>query len=636
MRTQDLLREITKEKEMLERKLEDQTNQRELDFLTNYRNNNRIEKFTDLKKIDMVDMAIAYCISANPKLSLKEVQNAFRKLEPFMEIKSPDQFMYIFNDIQEIYRNNELSKIEEALYEKNILIKAFKTAIILANAKIDGKKDLYISLLMNEESILLPYFKLLEKDKETVEQATLFIATVIGGRGIIRKGPTPGEVWTGRKKFRIEDLPADMKSMLINIEYGPEPLNNELTVIDQRIRVLKSEIKEQKKKARKELEAYERLERELKKEPTGIIRTQHQLTAQIQNEEIKKKVLQFIYEQNEGYYQEIERTYQQLTENSVTKYQALLQEYGISKDRYQDKDVMKNSLQETKEMLEVLTSLGIEDKTEIVNILKTSSKAYLDKIVSTINEGYFSKEFAKQIPSILIEEQDFYSVFKGNKESIEEKKINPMMLSKDEKTWLTSPEQLKTNLAILEEYQLLGSMSKTEQYSFLGKETLEATIDTILELGLEPMLDQSLDLLNYDDKKWMRIRVLKELNMIPSEKNNLIEVLEKPSFFVPEERIEEYIFEGTPRTPRETTQEEMNEEDIRKQLSSFQQTKRTYNIDGVILSKNKVDRNLRNVVQEPISTRDKIYLSLVDNTILQEQELQQIEKAIQSPVKKLT
>ena len=168
MRTQDLLREITKEKEMLERKLEDQTNQRELDFLTNYRNNNRIEKFTDLKKIDMVDMAIAYCISANPKLSLKEVQNAFRKLEPFMEIKSPDQFMYIFNDIQEIYRNNELSKIEEALYEKNILIKAFKTAIILANAKIDGKKDLYISLLMNEESILLPYYKLLEKDKETL------------------------------------------------------------------------------------------------------------------------------------------------------------------------------------------------------------------------------------------------------------------------------------------------------------------------------------------------------------------------------------------------------------------------------------------------------------------------------------
>ena len=90
MRTQDLLREITKEKEMLERKLEDQTNQRELDFLTNYRNNNRIEKFTDLKKIDMVDMAIAYCISANPKLSLKEVQNAFLKLETLKKKKSPD------------------------------------------------------------------------------------------------------------------------------------------------------------------------------------------------------------------------------------------------------------------------------------------------------------------------------------------------------------------------------------------------------------------------------------------------------------------------------------------------------------------------------------------------------------------
>lgn len=636
MRTQDLLREITKEKEMLERKLEDQTNQRELDFLTNYRNNNRIQKFTDLKKIDMVDMAIAYCISANPKLSLKEVQNAFHKLEPFMEIKSADRFIGIFDSIQKIYKNNGLSKIEEALYEKTFLIKAFKTAVILANAGVDGKKDLYISLLNNEESILLPYFKLLKKDEETIEKATAFIATVIAGKEIIKKGPTTSEIWTRRKKFQVEDLPADMKSMLINIEYGPEPLNNELTVIDQRIRVLKSEIKEQKKKARKELEAYERLERELKKEPTGIIRTQHQLTAQIQNETIKKKVLQFIYGWNEKYYQEIESTYQQLTENSVARYQALLQEYGISKNQYQDKDIMRNSLKETKEMLEILTLLGIEEKTEIVNILKTSSKSYLDKIVSTINEGYFSKEFVKQDPSVLQEENSFYSVFKENKESIEEKKINPLMLSKDEKTWLTSPEQLKTNLAILEEYQLLGSMSKTEKYTFLGKENLEEMIDTILELGLEPMLEQSLDLLNYDAKKWMRIRVLKELNMIPSESNTLIEVLEKDSFFVPEERIEEYIFKGTPRTPRETTQKEMTEEDIRKQLSSFQQTKRTYNIDGVILSKNKVDRNLRNVVQEPISTRDKIYLSLVDNTILQEQELQQIEKAIQSPVKKLT
>ena len=637
MKAQDLLTEITKEKEKLELELENQTQQRELDFLTNYRNNNRIEKFTDLKKVDMIDMAIAYCISANPNLSLKEVKEVFHKLEPFMEIKSADQFIGIFDSIQKIYKNNGLSKIEEALYEKTFLIKAFKTAVILANAGVDGKKDLYISLLNNEESILLTYFKLLKKDEETIEKATAFIATVIAGKEIIKKGPTTSEIWTRRKKFQIEDLPAELKSILINIEYGPEPLNNELNVIDQRIRILKSDIKEQRKAIRKELEVYERLEKELKKEPSGIIRTQHQLTAQIRNERIKKKVLQFIYEQNKKYYQEIERTYQQLTENSITKYQALLQEYGISKDRYQDRDVMKNSLQETKEMLEILASLGIEDKTEIVNILKTSSKSYLDKIVSTINEGYFSKEFVKQDPSILQEENSFYSVFKENKESIEEKKINPMMLAKDEKSWQISPDQVKRNLDILEQYQLLGSMSKTKQYTFLGKSDIESIIDTILELGLEPLLEQGLDLLNYDAKKWLRMRVLKELEEMPSDSKTITEVLEleKDQFFIPEDIIENYIFRESPKSPEITTQEEnVGEEEIRKQLNSFQQTKRTYNIDGVILSKNKVDRNLRNVVQEPISTRDKIYLSLVDNTILQEQELQQIEKAIQSPVKK--
>ena len=182
-------------------------------------------------------------------------------------------------------------------------------------------------------------------------------------------------------------------------------------------------------------------------------------------------------------------------------------------------------------------------------------------------------------------------------------------------------------------------MSKTKQYTFLGKSDIESIIDTILELGLEPLLEQGLDLLNYDAKKWLRMRVLKELEEMPSDSKTITEVLEleKDQFFIPEDIIENYIFRESPKSPEITTQEEnVGEEEIRKQLNSFQQTKRTYNIDGVILSKNKVDRNLRNVVQEPISTRDKIYLSLVDNTILQEQELQQIEKAIQSPVKKLT
>ena len=41
------------------------------------------------------------------------------------------------------------------------------------------------------------------------------------------------------------------------------------------------------------------------------------------------------------------------------------------------------------------------------------------------------------------------------------------------------------------------------------------------------------------------------------------------------------------------------------------------------------------ILPQTISGRDKIYLSLVNNTILSEQEYQQIEKVTQPPVKKL-
>lgn len=635
----NLLTEIAKEKEQLERELQDKTKQEELDFLTDYINKNHIEKFTDLKNADAVNMAIAYCLSANPNFSIQELQETFHRLEPFIKIKSYDMFTSIFASLEKLYRENSLSDIEEVMYEKNPFMKAVKIMKILDNAHLKGNIEFYTLVLKDEESPLLPYFKLLDKDKKTARKVISIIGTVISAKETMRKKTTPRVAKLSKEGIKVEDVPEDVKKIMINIEYNISPLLEELSMINYRIETLKSEIKETGKKIRKELDAYKKVEKELlRKEPKGIIRTHHQLTAQIQNETIKKKVLQFIYGWNEKYYQEIEATYQQLTENSVARYQALLQEYGISKNQYQDKDVMRNSLKETKEMLEILTSLGIEEKKEIINILKTSSKAYLDQIVSIINDGYLSREFIKQDPSILQEENNFYSIFKANKESIEEKKINPMMLAKDEKSWQISPDQVKRNLDILEQYQLLGSMSKTKQYAFLGKSDIESIIDTMLELGLEPLLEQGLDLLNYDAKKWMRMRVLKELEEMPSDSKTITEVLEleKDQFFIPEDIIENYIFSESPTSPEITTQEENVGEEIRKQLNSFQQTKRTYNIDGVILSKNKVERNLKEIYKQPISARNKIYLSLVDNTILQEQELQQIEKALPNPVKKLT
>lgn len=627
MMRQELLQAVIKEEEKLKQDMSFQNI--ELQYLENFLKNNKAHKLTDLKDIDVIHLIIAYCGSNNPVFTIQELQNTFLALAPMVERKSSENFAKFFENLHKIYLANNFETIKLVLEEKNNVIKSIGLASLLVKASVTKTKE-NMRLLDNKEMNILSYFMLLNKDFATIEEAVSMAVAIKEVQEVVKNATFLSFSATEIKGF--EAGTKEQKDAL-NQMYDIKPILDRIDVIRKRVTKLKSNESKRRRDASKGVSEYENLRSLLQQEPELPILNHQEIVSHIPNEKIKLEVLKYIYTSNLPYYKKLEETYHELTENSATKYQALLSDAGISIEMCDMGRIMQNSISDVKDMLQIITSFDVKDKVEIVNILQSSSKAYLDSIVSFCKEGYFDLEFITSHPMIL-ENPSFYDVISLNRKSMKEKGLNPLLLARNPEVWFQDSNVLRDNLNILERYQFLGSMSRASKYSFLGSEELEHTIDTILELGYEELLEQNTDLLNYDSKKWMRIYILKELNMVPSDIDTLTTVLQQEQFFVPEEKMKDYISNEPCKIESMANDEVATKEEVRRKVDTFPQTKRTYVVGGVILSKNRVEKNIEEVGALELSLANKVYLSLARHTILSESEHDAMQKMMQGSVKK--
>lgn len=627
MMRQELLQAVIKEEEKLKQDMSFQNI--ELQYLENFLKNNKAHKLTDLKDIDVIHLIIAYCGSNNPVFTIQELQNTFLALAPMVERKSSENFAKFFENLHKIYLANNFETIKLVLEEKNNVIKSIGLVSLLVKASVTKTKE-NMRLLDNKEMNILSYFMLLKKDFATIEEAVSMAVAIKQVQEVVKNATFLSFSATEIKGF--EAGTKEQKDAL-NQMYDIKPILDRIDVIRKRVTKLKSNESKRRRDASKGVSEYENLRSLLRQEPELPILNHQEIVSHIPNEKIKLEVLKYIYTSNLPYYKKLEDTYHELTENSATKYQTLLSDNGISIEMSDMGRIMQNSLSDVKDMLQIITSFDIKDKVEIVNILQSSSKAYLDSIVSFCKEGYFDLEFITSHPMIL-ENPSFYDVISLNQKSMKEKGLNPLLLARNPEVWFQDSNVLRDNLNILERYQFLGSMSRASKYSFLGSEELEHTIDMILELGYEELLEQNTDLLNYDSKKWMRIYILKELNMVPSDIDTLTTVLQQEQFFVPEEKMKDYISNEPCKIESMANDEVATEEEVRRKVDTFPQTKRTYVVGGVILSKNRVEKNIEEVGALELSLANRVYLSLARHTILSESEHDAMQKMMQGSVKK--
>ena len=382
----------------------------------------------------------------------------------------------------------------------------------------------------------------------------------------------------------------------------------------------------EKRAIRRELTAYESLEENLEKMFShSEIKNVSELLRRISNPNIRLELLKLVYLHNQKIYDEISTELEKQTKDPSNIYQSLLDDYGISPELYQIADVRLVPLDELKNMLESLKALAITEPKIILEIIKTSNFDTIQNIRAQVSKGIIDSELLRNNLAIFSKESKEYKNFISNLEFFIEEGFNPHYLRANQEIFLLSPTQIKRNIKVLQEYDLLSSMKTGMDSRFLLNENLSENIDALLELGYEEVLVEDLSLLNYQHN-FKRLQILKELDIRLSDLGELKSVLESEKFLIPRERISSYLYNSVPYKIERLEDDLVIPATI---LGNYEYSSRTYNIGGILISKNKVQRNIPNLNEE--TSNKNLITALSSNSILSDEEFETIRSLIVKP-----
>ena len=172
---------------------------------------------------------------------------------------------------------------------------------------------------------------------------------------------------------------------------------------------------------------------------------------------------------------------------------------------------------------------------------------------------------------------------------------------------------------------LLNNIKGEDNYNFFDNNNLDLAIDILLELGLEEYLEEDLALLNYSNR-FNRLRLLKSLNITISSKEELIKYLTDNNFFVPDSKLDEYIYNSVDYF--------INYDNLDYNELSYYTTSRTYKMGNLIFSKNRVLRNL-SLMENNLSEKQILVHAFLDGAFLTDNELEEFKELVVSDKRKV-
>lgn len=373
-----------------------------------------------------------------------------------------------------------------------------------------------------------------------------------------------------------------------------------------------------KKTANKELSSYRMLEQKIvqaiqKEEITDV----RKLISKINDEEIRLKVLQLVYEHNKDYYEKLLAEYNELSQNSTIHYQRLLKDNDIEIDA---QTIMQNSVQNVKEMITKLKSVGITSSKIIGEILQVTDIETFNQVISFFMSSTLTSKITNITPMIFNKDSDEYKNLQINTKMLKEQGINPRNFEETQIIFISEPSLVQRNIEFIKAYSFDKSIIKGKDYTFLLNENLLEVLDKMLELGLESFIEEDLSILNYY-KNINRIRVIKELNIPITSLDELKEILTTDQFLLADEDIMKYVEQINPSSIQMT--------DIPDEVTRLKQfeTTRTYNVNGVILSKNRVQRNYHES-KEDEEVENKAMYSILHNSIMTQTEYETVKQSL--------
>ena len=570
----------------------------------------------NLTKIDVLDFVKAYFLVYSKNKSYEDITAVIEEISPFFEHKLKSiSFFRLVEDIVEL-KNKVL---------KDDLIKLINgKSKKLLNSE-DEKRVLMIKKIQKLENTKLQKFiELCYEDTETVGETCSLLITMYNVRHV-RQRFEAEEIrlngMTNKEKELLKELVKKTEKDLFEFKFKSKDIEESIDGIRRYASDVISEEKARKRKIKKNFSNYTYIESWIKRlKHNQEITTIPDEVMQLDDEELQKQILERIYNNNMSIYTQIEKKYNDLSSNSYNKYSLLLEQYGIDISNY-NIDIT-NDINDVKKILKLVSSLDIKSPHKIVEIINTSKLKIVESINNLVKKGYIDNEYVNNNINIF---SDSYIDLISNIEEFKKEGLSLSSISKLKDSLCEDSDTIQRSIAVLKEYGLFSSLGDCSSSSFLNNEQLEQKIDKLLELGMEQFLKDDLSLLNYEDSVYDKILLAYKLN-IPIEDTNSLHNILSTSFIVSDDDIDTYLFNVSRKSLDSLEDININKDDLLELLEKKQSSENVYDFDGVLISKNKMSRNLENSDDEiPLKT---VILCMIDDKILDTDELEKITKSL--------
>ena len=604
MKKIEKIKKIEEEKRRIEEELQVENQELKLyqDFFGKY-------SLIDVKKYDQIDCGkffVLYLHSTNPeKWPIKELEELVKSNQLLFLKANSDSFRNIINAVRFMIETKDADAMKELMQEKVNPIKPtlFDKLFRRKELKNEPIKPTLFNKIFRRKELSREKMKknlneikkggcdiekllnLLEREDNDVKEA-LSLVKMMKESGEFKESIGEELIHFLKQdnikasKEEIEKITGKSWEAIVD----KKRLFKALEVLKSYYEKLEKQESARKRNLNKQMRDYKQLEKLFSKAKTDrVIRNVEEITEKISNPLLRIEILKYIYLHNLAYQEQVESDYQNVFRKESAEYKEFLLRNNLSTDNLDS--YMTKSIPELEYMLERLKKLNIQD---VETVLKTSTPSRVQELGMLIKSGVMTEAFVKENTTLFDTKKPHYQVLTTNQRILQENRVNPSTMHLHQEVLFARPSYLENNLSTLQEYLLPLNWMGVKNVQFLNHPNLARKIDKVLELGYETLLESNMELLNYDDKAWNRLEVLKALDIpLPTTKEEVEGILESPHFLLPEENVETYR-EITPYIERKENLDIVP----MKSLPIDQETTRTYTIGGVIFSKPKVVRNL--------------------------------------------
>lgn len=574
--TEEILNKLrNRQQELLE---ESNVKNEELVGIEEFLNQSNLSDPLEYNNIDKKKLLLAYMKAKANNLDVQKAEDLIKLIIPILEQSTPGTSKLFVSLLLTMASKEWYEELKDIIKDENEIRRGYSINKMFEEyIETEDEMDALDIIVTYHGGSILKYIEEISKNLNSWEYG---ISIIIAMKEIADRQEELEQEYNSRfsalSLSKEKELAARRK--IIEREFCIECIESELKKITSYKKRLESEEKRKQRRLEQDIKKVANASSKLEKSSNEIISHYLSYISGIQDTESCILLLQLIYNHNQKYYQQLEAQCNKYKANSILNYQTLCDKHNIDgnisieelRDRY--------AYETLEAVIDSLVNLGITNGKTLAEILKTSNPMYLNEVGKLLEKGYINPKTLVSTPSLLDPRNKLVETVYNNLRILEEQQIPREYCEGKEQLLLVPSEALEKNIPVLRNTDYLNSLYATTDLSFLESDELEDAINLCLQLGLETVLEEDLDILNYSVSRLKRLVIASDLDLPIETLPEVKRILKDPYFIISDEKIDRYIA---------LKEAQENPEEIK--LLPLSETKRTYRLGNIIFPKNKID-----------------------------------------------